>query len=195
MTIKYMFFSTHTIVGSFIGKKIPSAPVAILVGATSHLVLDAIPHWGRQPEIFWPVAITDGLIGGTVVLYLAKKAFDSRKTSDINSFLAAIAAGAPDWDKPFRELLGIEPWPEVFNNFHKIIQTESPTRFPMEISILLSLLVVFGITNLSLFKENNSSTILKRFKQFISNSITSSRADSTEPGTVDPTAPISQGEI
>ena len=188
-----MFFSTHTIVGSFIGKKIPSAPVAIIVGATSHLVLDSIPHWGNQPEIFWPVAITDGLIGGTLVLYLAKKALDSRKTSDINSFLAAVSAGAPDWDKPFRELLGIEPWPEVFNNFHKSIQTESPTRLPMEISILLSLLVIFTISN-SIYKSNNSSTILKRFKQFVSYSNTSSRADSTEPSTVLPTAPISQGE-
>ena len=190
-----MFFSTHTIVGSLIGKKIPSAPVAILVGASSHLVLDSIPHWGNQPEIFWPVAITDGLLGGAVVLYLAKKALNSRKTSDINSFLAAVAAGAPDWDKPFRELLGIEPWPEVFNNFHKIIQTESPTRFPMELSILFSLLVVFGITNSPLYKENNSSTILKRFKQLFSSRFNSSRADSTEPSTVLPTAPISQGEI
>jgi len=190
-----MFFSTHTIVGSFIGKKISNAPVAILVGATSHLVLDSIPHWGNQPEIFWPVAVTDGIIGGTVVLYLAKKALNSRKTSDINSFLAAVAAGAPDWDKPFRELLGIEPWPEVFNNFHKIIQTESPTRFPMELVILLSLLLAFGFSNTSSFKWNNTGTILKRFKQFISNSDTSSRADSTEPSTVHPTAPISQGEI
>jgi len=190
-----MFFSTHTIVGSFIGKKIPSAPVAILVGATSHLVLDSIPHWGNQPEIFWPVAITDGLLGGTVVLYLAKKALNSRKTSDINSFLAAVAAGAPDWDKPFRELLGVEPWPEFFNNFHKVIQTESPTRFPMEISILLALIFIFSIQNISSNKSFASSIILKRFKQIVSNSNTSSRADSTEPSTVLPTAPISQGEI
>lgn len=190
-----MFFSTHTIVGSFIGKKIPSAPVAILVGATSHLVLDSIPHWGKQPEIFWPVAITDGLLGGTIVLYLAKKALKSRKTSDINSFLAAVAAGAPDWDKPFRELLGIEPWPEVFNNFHKVIQTESSSRFQMEVSILFALILIFSIQNIASNKSITSSIILKSFKQIFTNSKSSSRADSTEPSTVLPTAPILQGEI
>ena len=85
-----MILSTHAVVGAAIASFLPSHPIAALVlGFTSHFVLDAIPHWDYpirsasvNPKINAPVifdaallkdAVTigaDGLFGSMVGLLL-----------------------------------------------------------------------------------------------------------------------------
>ena len=65
-----MFVTNHVLSGVLIGRAMKRRPVAaFFAGAGSHLVLDALPHWGcdlRSPtekERFLRIARRDGLLG------------------------------------------------------------------------------------------------------------------------------------
>lgn len=192
-----MFFTTHTIVGSFIGSKVSNPMIALSVGVISHLALDSVPHWGNQPEIFWPVAVTDGILGGTAMVILARNFLITKSKKDLNIFLTALGAGLPDWDKPFREFFNIEPWPEQFNHVHRTIQKESPDRLFPELLLLATLIALFIITQYlksSSLKNNRNNEIhnqhnnLKIFKKSTSKFTPSSRAYIQKQSTIDPDA-------
>src|SRR6476469_9234434 len=60
-------------------------------------------------------------------------------THDRSTRLAALAGAAgaalPDLDKPYFELVGRRPWPGLVNSFHDRIQSESHTRWPVELAV------------------------------------------------------------
>ena len=65
-----MFVTNHVLSGALIGRSLERRPVvAFAVGVASHLVLDAVPHWGcdtRRPcgaHQFLAMARRDGLLG------------------------------------------------------------------------------------------------------------------------------------
>ena len=59
-----MFVTNHVLSGVLIGRALKKRPgLALLAGVASHLVLDAIPHWGCNPgrAHFLTVAKRDGV--------------------------------------------------------------------------------------------------------------------------------------
>ena len=129
-----MFICNHVVAGTAIGLVLADYPLsAFAAGVASHLVLDAIPHWGTAPDdpnahqIFLHTARIDGCLGCALlglVLALAP-----HKTS-----MAAALAGSvlPDIDKPSLHFFGVNPVPAWFQNFHSRIQHQSPHRLRQE---------------------------------------------------------------
>ena len=101
---------------------------AFLVGVGSHLVLDAIPHWGCDrsaedaQERFLRVARRDGLVG-LGVMAAAALAVDPK----VRPAVVAAMAGAAllDLDKPIEHFFGVYPFPDLVRRLHVWIQNES----------------------------------------------------------------------
>ena len=130
-----MLFTTHIAVGALLGRSIGKPVSAAAVGGASHLAIDTIPHWGGDEGMFMKVAVVDGLAGAALTGFLVYNWYVSRDVADLAALVGGVAAGAPDWDKPCRVLLGFEPWPEPFNWFHRTIQNESPKVLKREVAI------------------------------------------------------------
>ncbi len=136
-----MFVTNHVLSGVLIGRGLRRWPVAAFVaGVGSHLVLDAIPHWGCNTmveggsERFLRAARTDGLLG-LAAIGVATLAVDRR---DRPATMAAMAGAALlDLDKPFLHFLEVNPFPKRVIRLHMRIQNESEDRMPNEI--------VFGV--------------------------------------------------
>ncbi|MGA2838279.1 MAG: hypothetical protein ABSF84_16965 [Acidimicrobiales bacterium] len=124
-----MFVTNHVLSGVLIGQIVADRPVAAFAaGVASHLVLDAMPHWGCDnltPDgyrRFIAAAQVDGVLGlGVVGLATVVSGRRSRAAT-----LAAMAGAALlDLDKPAMYFLRIEPFPEFVNRLHRRIQNES----------------------------------------------------------------------
>ena len=125
-----MFVTSHALSGVLIGNALGGHPLAALAtGVASHLVLDAVPHWGCDmgrpggPEQFLRAARWDGVLG-VAVLATATVSVDPR----VRAATVAAMAGAVllDLDKPMGHFFGIEPFPRVVNRLHARVQRESP---------------------------------------------------------------------
>jgi hypothetical protein len=133
-----VFVTNHVLSGIVIGQLLARRPVAAFaVGVASHLVLDAVPHWGCEtytPEgsaRFLRAARVDGLVGiGTVALGVICVSRGSRLAT------AAAVAGAVllDVDKPTKHFLGVDPFPRFVSRVHGRIQNESPDGFGRELA-------------------------------------------------------------
>jgi hypothetical protein len=108
---------------------------AFLVGVGSHLVLDAVPHWGCDysqegaEERFLSIARWDGVLGLATMAVAALAVHRRSRTATI----AAMAGAAfLDLDKPTKHFLGIDPFPDVVSRVHHWVQNESPDGMPKE---------------------------------------------------------------
>jgi hypothetical protein len=129
-----MLVTNHVLSGALIGHVVPSAPAAFAVGVASHLVLDAVPHWGGGLPIaeMMHVAVPDGLVGATTMAVLTVVTDPGRRLA----VLAGMAGAAfPDLDKPSTVFFGFSPFPAAVDDFHGRIQRESPHRMPQEIVV------------------------------------------------------------
>jgi hypothetical protein len=140
-----MLVTNHVFSGAVIGYAVSRVPAAFAVGVVSHLVLDAVPHWGgRAIEDVMGVAVTDGLIGATVMATATLAADPCRRPA----VLAGMAGAAfLDLDKPSRVFFGFSPFPRAVDDFHARIQRESTRRMPQEILVgLIGACVVAALT-------------------------------------------------
>jgi hypothetical protein len=132
-----MLVTTHVYAGALIGLAAPDPVSAFAAGAASHLVLDALPHWGPLPEGDWyPIARADGLAGLSSILTCALVTPRRR----LVRVLAGIAGSAVlDLDKPMRYYFGRSPWPGWFDRLHVRIQREAPTLLPRDVAVCAAL--------------------------------------------------------
>ncbi len=104
-----MLVTNHVLSGAVVGRVVRNVPAAFGVGVLSHLVLDAVPHWGGRPiEEVMGVAVADGLTG------LAAMALrDAGHRAGPPAAVLAGMAGAAflDLDKPSSVFFGFSPFP------------------------------------------------------------------------------------
>ena len=133
-----MFVTNHALAGVLIGRRFVSRPAtAFLVGFGSHLLMDAVPHWGCDirrpggPDRFLRAARRDGLLGLAVIAVAARTVDRDRRTAT-----AAAIAGAVllDLDKPCQHFFAVNPVPEGLQRFHGWIQRESERLMPVEVA-------------------------------------------------------------
>lgn len=123
-----MLVTNHVLSGAIVGAAVRSPWAAFPLGFASHLVLDAIPHWGRfdSHEHFMRVAVADGLTGLAVMGAATAIARPGQRAAVI----AGMAGAAlPDLNKPGKIFFGRSPFPRRFDEFHGRIQDEAPDRF------------------------------------------------------------------
>jgi hypothetical protein len=127
-----VLITTHVLSGAVIGAFAPSTGSALVRGFGSHFVLDAIPHWGCEPDELLRVAVPDGLIGLAAIAAVAARAAPSRRTTVLAGVFGACL---PDVDKPAELFFGRSPFPVWFDRFHAAIQHERPHRWRREVTI------------------------------------------------------------
>lgn len=145
-----MFVTNHALAGALIGRLLPGRPItAFVIGAGSHLALDAVPHWGCEmwrpggPRKFLEVARRDGVLGLSVMA-AATLLVDRRSRPAVVSAMAG--AVLLDLDKPCLHFFGRNPFPTVVQRVHSRVQRESPEAMPKEIFyglVLTSLHLIF----------------------------------------------------
>jgi hypothetical protein len=133
-----MFVTNHVLSGALIGQLVPDAPLAAFaVGVGSHLVLDAVPHWGcpprreGEPDLFLRAAVRDGLVGAAVMAVVGLSVDRRRRPASVAAMLGAVLL---DLDKPLGYFFGVNPFPEIVNRVHGMVQSESPEGMKNEIA-------------------------------------------------------------
>lgn len=140
-----MLVTNHVLAGAVLGRALPSVPGAFAGGVLSHLLLDAVPHWGARPmEEIMGVAVADGLTGLGAMATVTLATEPARRLA----VLAGMTGGAfLDLDKPSQVFFGFSPFPRSVDAFHARIQNESPRRMPQELLVgLTTALVIAAIT-------------------------------------------------
>lgn len=124
-----MFITNHVLSGVLVGRWLKRKPTAaFVVGVGSHLLLDAIPHWGCDREApggeerFVKAAKRDGLLG-LAALAVGVAAVD--RSARWATALAIAGAVLLDLDKPIEYFFGVYPFPDVVARIHGGIQNES----------------------------------------------------------------------
>lgn len=125
-----MLITTHVLSGAVLGAVAPDVGSALGWGFASHFVLDAIPHWGCEPDKLLRVAIPDGLIGLAAIAVVGRSAAPERRLAVLT---AVFGACLPDLDKPALLFFGRSPFPWWFDRFHASIQHERPHRWRREL--------------------------------------------------------------
>jgi hypothetical protein len=131
-----VFVTNHVLSGALIGQLMERRPAkAFLVGLGSHLLLDAVPHWGcdlDEPggsERFLKVARADGSLG-LLAMALATAMVDKRARA---ATVAAMAGAVLlDLDKPIGHFFGRNPFPRPIVWLHGVVQRESVDGMPRE---------------------------------------------------------------
>lgn len=137
-----MFVTNHVLSGAVIGRLAERRPVtAFVTGMASHLLLDAVPHWGCDlhqpggPERFVVVAKRDGLLG---LAAIAVVALTVERTARAATLAAMAGAVLLDLDKPLVHFFGRDPFPYAIRRLHRRVQNESPGGMPNEIGFGLA---------------------------------------------------------
>ncbi|MGD0313673.1 MAG: hypothetical protein ABSC90_14565 [Acidimicrobiales bacterium] len=134
-----MFVTNHVLSGVIIGRAFERRPVAAFVaGVGSHLLLDAMPHFGlggkamseADTERFLRMAKRDGLLG-LAAMAVSVMAVDRR--ARLSTAAAMAGAVLLDLDKPSLYFFGVNPFPPPVRRFHERVQNESPRRMPLEV--------------------------------------------------------------
>lgn len=112
----------------------------------SHFVLDAIPHWGCEPEDMLRVAVPDGLIGLAAITAVARTASPERRVAVLAGVFGACL---PDIDKPSELFFGRSPFPRWFDRFHAVIQHERDHRWGREVVTAAGMAVLAGVVLLA----------------------------------------------
>lgn len=126
-----MLVTNHVLSGAFIGRVAPNVISAFAVGVASHLVLDAIPHWGdgRSIREVLHIAVPDGLLGLTA---MALVTVSTEPEHRLRVLTGMAGAALLDLDKPSTLFFGFSPFPARVDQFHGSIQNEIPGRLPQE---------------------------------------------------------------
>jgi len=124
-----MFVTNHVLSGVLVGRWLKQKPTtAFVVGVGSHLLLDAIPHWGCDREVpggedrFVQAAKRDGLLG-LAALAIGVATVD--RSARWATALAIAGAVLLDLDKPIEYFFGFYPFPDVVARIHGAVQNES----------------------------------------------------------------------
>jgi hypothetical protein len=132
-----VFVTNHVLSGALIGRLAERRPVtAFVAGVASHLLLDAVPHWGCDlrrpggPEQFLVVARRDGLLGLTAIAAIALLTERPARSASLAAMAGAVLL---DLDKPLLHFFGRDPFPLVVQRLHRRIQNESPNGLRNEI--------------------------------------------------------------
>ncbi len=130
-----MLITSHVFAGALVGSRLgPAAGLA--AGFATHLLMDALPHWGVHGDLPLDIARRDGVIGLAGLAACAAAASPARRLG----VLAGMAGAClPDTDKIGEHFVGRSPWPARFDSFHARIQREAPHRMPYEIAIAAAL--------------------------------------------------------
>jgi len=129
-----MLVTNHVLSGAVIGYVARDPVSSFLAGVLSHLVLDAVPHWGVRRPIheMMHVAVPDGLIGASTMAVVTASAAPRYRMR----VLAGMAGAALlDLDKPSTVFFGGSPFPRAVDALHAAVQRESPHRMPQEILV------------------------------------------------------------
>jgi hypothetical protein len=139
-----VFVTNHVLSGVYIGRKLARHPLyAFGAGVGSHLVIDAIPHWGgcdwyespSELKRFMVFAKRDGVLGLSVMTVAALGVERSVRKSTV---AAMFGASMLDLDKPFYIYAGWNPFPRWLRKLHKAVQNESPGGLPNEFAFGLA---------------------------------------------------------
>jgi hypothetical protein len=131
-----VFVTNHALSGVLIGRLLKKRPAAaLLAGVASHLILDAIPHWGcnsSEPGSadFLTVAKRDGVLGLAAMASATLAVERPARTATVAAMTGAVLL---DLDKPFLYFFGINPFSEAVQRLHRWIQNESPAGLPNEL--------------------------------------------------------------
>jgi hypothetical protein len=131
-----VFVTNHVLSGVLIGRLLKKRPgTALVAGLASHLVLDAIPHWGCKTPApgradFLTVAKRDGALGLAAMASAALTVEQSARTAPVAAMVGAVLL---DLDKPFLYFFGFDPFPEIVQRVHRDIQNESRDGMPNEL--------------------------------------------------------------
>lgn len=143
-----MFATTHVVTGALIGRYIRRPARAFGVGVVSHLVLDALPHWGMtvsrpaDRRRYLAIAATDGLLLTAFLAYAVRR---GRPASEIAGALGGLLL---DLDKPAGEVGIAQLWPDWLHQAHIKIQVwEAPGRWPVDAAVTLSTLGLLAATD------------------------------------------------
>ena len=126
-----MLVTNHVLCGALIGHVAPGSGIAFGAGVASHLLLDAVPHWGEPRPIreLLHVAVPDGMVGAATMA-VTTALTPSRRRARV---LAGMAGAAfLDLDKPSTLFFGFSPFPRAVDALHARVQRESPRRMPQE---------------------------------------------------------------
>jgi hypothetical protein len=133
-----VFVTNHVLAGVLIGQRFPRRPwAAFLAGCGSHLVMDAVPHWGCDvsvaggPERFLRAARRDGVLGLAVMSAAVVAVEPERRSATLAAMAGAVLL---DLDKPMEHFFGAHPFPVVVQWFHGWIQRESPAGIRTELA-------------------------------------------------------------
>jgi hypothetical protein len=131
-----VFVTNHVLSGALIGQLMKRRPVeAFLVGVGSHLLLDAVPHWGcdldepARSERFLKVARTDGTLGLVTMAVAAAMVGEKARTATVAAMAGAVFL---DLDKPMDHFFGRNPFPRPIVWLHGMVQRESADGMPRE---------------------------------------------------------------
>ena len=131
-----MFVTNHVLSGVLIGRLLKRRPgAALIAGVASHLVLDAIPHWGCSSSEpgradFLTMAKRDGVLGLAAMASVALAVEQPARAATVAAMTGAVLL---DLDKPFLHFLGFNPFPAVVQELHDRIQNESRGGMPNEL--------------------------------------------------------------
>ena len=134
--------TTHVLSGAVIGAVAPDVPAALSRGFVSHFVLDAIPHWGCEPDEMLRVAVPDGLLGLVAIAAVGKFTEPSHR---LTVLAGVFGACLPDIDKPSELFFGRSPFPWWFDRFHAVIQHERPHRWKREVAVAAGMAVLAAL--------------------------------------------------
>jgi len=125
-----VLITNHVVAGAVVGAVSPGPVSAFALGIASHVVMDALPHWGHPDyEVFIKVAVVDGLVGLATMATLARATSPDRRAAVVAGMLGACF---PDADKPSTLFFGGSPFPAWVDEVHKRIQNEAHERMPYE---------------------------------------------------------------
>lgn len=153
-----MLATNHVLAGAALGHVSGNPVLGAVAGLVSHLVMDAVPHWGgddKRPlskDRYLRVARTDGIVLLVVFAVLAVVTDPSVRAATL---VGALAGLAPDIDKPWEHFFGRltrhRPlYGRSFARFNAWLQRESPSLWWVEL-VAGSLLMVTHLRLAGLF--------------------------------------------
>lgn len=126
-----MLITNHVLSGAVVGHLARTPGGALAAGVASHFALDVVPHFGVDDAHLMKVAVPDGLLGLAAIGAVLARTPRHRR---LRVAAGIVGACLPDLDKPGRELVGRSPFPAGFDRWHARIQSESPSRFGVEVA-------------------------------------------------------------
>lgn len=151
-TVSNMFATTHVLAAaSFASLFAPTpagAAAAFGAGVISHLVLDAVPHWGQvDDDRFLRVARVDGITMIAVTFALLGWLLVTQGPATTFTVAMAMFGGLLfDLDKPVKHFFDADLWPAPMARLLSAIQTERQGLWPVDVMTGLAAASVAVVT-------------------------------------------------